>query len=133
MYKQIISGTLKNGHPYEYHDDEIVLCTDFGDGLFYDIEENCKKYGNYLKFRYYISDKPFDLLDLEKHLISSYFGIGDISIVACGCPTCGEMCVADSTIGGHDVYQELLQYLEKYCIIEIEYYKNEQEFKENSK
>ena len=131
MYKEIITGYLTDTYSdYDIYEEEtLVVCDDFGTGLIADIAEKCEKYGNYLKFRYYISEKPFDLLKVEEYLINTYFGIGDISIISCGCPTCGHMCVKDATIGGHNIYQELLHYLHKYCIIEVEYYKNEDEMK----
>jgi hypothetical protein len=126
--KKIYSGYL-NSDDYGEHYDGLMLANDFGDGLIADISNDCYKYGNYVKFRYYISDKEFDLKDLDYYIIGSYSGLSDIRIESCGCPTCGYMCVESATIEGHDIFKELSTYIGKFAILEVDYYKSEEEFK----
>lgn len=126
--KKIYSGFLVTGWDEDYTKNDLLLADDFANGLFADISDDCLNHGNYVIFRYYISDKEFDLKDLNKYIIDSYFGLADIVIEQCGCPTCGYMCILEATIGNHNIYNELCSYEGKYCIIEIDYYKNEEEF-----
>ena len=130
--KKIYSGYLSSS---DYGDkyDNLMLCEDFGSGLIDDIQNDCSKYGYFVNFRYYVSKKEFDLKYLEEYIVGSYLGLSDISIIGCGCVTCGEMCVENATIGGHDIYNELLSHEGEYCVLEIDYYTNGEDFQNANK
>ena len=121
--KKIYSGYLSSSD-YGDNYDNLMLCEDFGSGLIDDIQNDCSKYGNFVNFRYYISEKEFDLKDLEEYIVGNYFGLSDIALISCGCPTCGTMCVGSANIGGHNIYHELLSHEGEYCIVEIDFYKD---------
>ena len=131
--KKIYSGYLRDSDNYNYQSNDLLLADDFADGIFNEIATDCDNYGNYVQFRYYVSEKEFDLKDLEKYLIESYFGLTNIKIESCGCPTCSYMCISKAKIGKHDIYNELSSHEGKYCIIEIDYYKNRAEFLNENK
>lgn len=126
--KKIYNGFLANDYEGDYYKNTLILADDFGSGLISDIQDDCEHHGYYVQLRYYISDKEFDLEHLQEYLINNYFGLTDINIESCGCPTCGYMCVDKATVGGHDIYEELLTYIGKYCILEVDYYKSEEDF-----
>lgn len=130
--KKIYSGYLSS-EDYGEHYDNLMLAESFGSGLIDDIQNDCSKYGNYVFFRYYISEKEFDLRYLEEYLVSSYFGLSKIDIIAVGCPTCGYMAVDKALIGKHDIYKELLTYEGKYAIIQISYYHSKEELEKDYK
>jgi len=120
--KKIYSGFLAADYKGDcYNNNILILADDFGSGLISDIQDDCIQHGNYVQLRYYISDKEVDLKDLQEYLIKDYFGLADINFELCGCLTCGYMCVDKATIGGHNIYEELLTYVGKFAILEIDY------------
>lgn len=123
--KKIYSGFLVTEDAYEGNN--LLLEDDFGSGLFNDIRNDCRDFGNYVQLRYYISEKEIDLRNLQEYIINSLFGLTDIIIESVGCPTCSYYSVEKATIGGHNLYHELMSHLGKYAIIEISYYKSNEE------
>lgn len=126
--KKIYSGYLKSEENHSYKENHLLLNDCYASGIFSEIQDDCDNYGNYVQFRCYVSEKEFDLKDLEKYLIESYFGLTDIKIIQVGCPTCSYMAVDKAKIGEHDIYKELYSHEGKFAIIEIDYYRNRSEF-----
>lgn len=131
--KKIYSGYLKSEENYDYKTNDLLLEDCFADGIFAEIQNDCHNYGSYVQFRYYVSEKEFELRDLEKYVVESYFGLSNIKIEQCGCPTCGYMSVERATIGKHNMYSELCSHEGKYAVLEIDYYKNKDEFLKRNK
>ncbi|MGB9936646.1 MAG: hypothetical protein ACPK7O_02915 [Methanobacterium sp.] len=87
------------------------------------IDEDSKKYGNYLFIKYWISDKELSESELDEEFMDAYYENKDNIFYF----EISEYLWKESGNGcKHDIIRELSSYINKYCKLDIDYSKQPQ-------
>jgi hypothetical protein len=114
--------------------DGIVTLRDYGDGmgltflsdddepLAARVMDDCGAYGRYASVRYFVSDEPRPVAEMEENLVRKISGALDANFGDCYSEITGYLWTdEEAVIGGHDVIAEISTYEGRYVWLEIRY------------